>query len=100
MLAEDATWGEDPESASFCRDREAIVRNLKQLFADGVQATIVDTTTGPRGVAAHLQVDWPKPEQVRPGRVEFFQVYVVSDGLVTEIHGHDDEQSALAAIAD
>jgi hypothetical protein len=99
LLAEDATWGEDPEGESFCHDRNAIIRHLKELLAEGVQATIADTTSGPLGVAAHLQVEWPDPAEARPKRLDFFQVYVVIDGVVTEIHGHDDEGSALAAIS-
>jgi hypothetical protein len=99
LLADDATWGDDPDSESFCHDRDAIMRNLKRLLAEGVRATIVDTTTGPRGVAAHLTVDWPDPETAREDRLDFFQVYVVTDGLVTEIHGRDDRDSAIRAIS-
>ena len=99
MLAEGATWGEDPEGESFCQDRDAIIRNLKRLLAEGVRATIVDTTTGPRGIAARVQVDWPDPDTAREDRVDFFQVYIVPEGLVTEIHGHDNRDSALASIS-
>jgi hypothetical protein len=99
LLAENATWGEDPEGDSFCHDRNDIIRNLKRLLAEGIQATIVDTTTGPRGIAAHLTVDWPNSETAREDRVDFFQVYVVPEGLVTEIHGHDNRDSALASIS-
>jgi hypothetical protein len=99
MLAEGATWGEDPEGESFCHDRDAIIRNLKRLLAEGVRATIVDTTTGPRGIAARIQVDWPNPDTAREDRADFFQIYLVEGGLVTEIHGHDDQDSALAAIS-
>jgi hypothetical protein len=98
MLAEDATWGEDPESDSFCHDRDAIISNLKRLLAEGVRPAIVETTTGPRGIAAHLAVDWPDPDTAREGRFDFFQIYLVADGLVTEIHGYDNQDSALAAI--
>ena len=100
LLAKDATWGEHPNGESFCHDRDAIVRHLKQLLAEGVRATIVKTTTGPRGIAASLEVEWPDPEDAPPDRINFCQVYVVTDGLVTEIEGHDDEDSALAAISD
>jgi hypothetical protein len=99
MLAEDATWGEDPDGERFCHDRDAIMRNFKRLLAEGVRATIVDTTTGPRGIAAHLEVDWPDPNNARADRIDFFQVYVVAEGLITEIHGRDDQDSALEAIA-
>jgi hypothetical protein len=100
VLAEGATWGEDPNGDSFCHDRDDIIRNLKRLLAEGVRPTIVETTTGPRGIAAQVDVEWPDPEVARSDRISFFQVYVVSDGLVAEIHGHDDKDSALAAIAD
>jgi SnoaL-like domain len=100
LLAEGATWGEDASSESFCRDRNDIIRHLKQLLAEGVRATIVETTTGPRGIAAHVEVQWPEPDDARPNRMTISQVYVVTDGLVTEIHGHDDKDSALAAISD
>jgi SnoaL-like domain len=100
LLAEGATWGEDPSSDSFCRDRNDIIRHLKQLLAEGVRATIVETTTGPRGIAAHVEVEWPEPDGPRPDRISISQVYVVTNGLITEIHGHDDKDSALAAISD
>jgi hypothetical protein len=99
LIAEDAIWGEDPEGDSFCHDRDAIISNLERLLAEGIQATIVDTTTGPRGIAAHLQVEWPDPATARADRLDFFQVYVVTEGLITEIHGHDTHDSAMAAIS-
>jgi hypothetical protein len=100
LLAEGATWGEDPNGASFCPDRNGIIRRLKQLLAAGVRATIVETTTGPRGIAARVEVEWPKPGFVWPDRISYSQVYVVIDGLITEIHGHSDMDSALAAVSD
>src|SRR3954447_11360799 len=94
LLAVGATWGEDPNGESFCHDRDSIIGNLKKLLAEGVRATVVETTTGPRGIAAQVEVEWPDAQEARPDRISFFQVYVVSDGLVTEIHGHDDRDSA------
>jgi len=51
LLAEHATWGEDPESANFCHDRNAVVARVKRLLDEGVRATIVETTPGPLGLA-------------------------------------------------
>jgi hypothetical protein len=45
------------------------------------------------------QVEWPDPETAREDRADFFQVYVVEGGLVTEIHGQDNRDSAHASIA-
>lgn len=100
LLAEDATWGEDPDGESFCHDRNDIIRHVKQLLDQGVRPTIVETTTGPRGIAVRLHVDWPDPEDQRPESQTVHQAYMVRDGVVTEIHGHDDQAAALAAISD
>ena len=99
LLVEDATWGDDPESEHFCHDRNAVIAHVKRLLDEGVQATIVETTTRPLGIAVRLHVDWPDSEDNRPELHTVHQAYMVSDGLVTEIHGHDDEDSALAAIS-
>ena len=99
LLAQGAIWGEDPEGESFCHNRNDIIANIKRLLNDGVNPSIVDTTTGPRGIAAHVEVEWPDPADARPDRISFYQVYVVTDGLVTEIHVHDDAASAFAAIS-
>jgi len=100
LLADGATWGEDPNGESFCRNRNDIIRHLQQLLAEGIRATIVETITGPRGIVALVEVEWPDPESAPPDRIRFAQVYVVNDdGLVSEIHGHDDMDSALAAVA-
>ena len=48
-------------------------------------------------MAVRLHVDWPEPEDQRPELQTVYQAYMVTDGLITEIHGHDDEESALAA---
>ena len=99
LLAEGATWGEDPEGESYCHDRNDVIRHVKQLLDQGVQATIVETTTGPRGIAVRLHVDWPTAKDQRPELQTVHQAYMVTDGLITEIHGRDDEESALAAVA-
>ena len=99
LLAERATWGEDPVGESFCHDRDDIIRHVKQLFDEGVRATIVGTTTGPSGIAVSVHVEWPDAEDQQPELATIYQAYLVTDGLVTEIHGHDDADSALAAIS-
>ncbi len=99
LLAEGATWGEDTHGATFCHDRDGIVRRLEQLLTAGVRATIVETRAGTRGIAALVEVEWSKPEDARGDRIGYAQAYVVIDGRITEIHGHDDIESALAAVS-
>jgi hypothetical protein len=99
LLAEDARWGEDPDAPNTCHNRAEIIAHIKQLLNEGVRASMTETTTGQRGVACLLEVEWPDPENAPADRLGFYQVYVVTDGLVTEIQGHDDHDSALAAIS-
>jgi len=100
LLAEDARWGDEPESPTTCRGRVEIVAHLTRLLGQGVHASIAETTTGPRGIACLLEVDWRGPEQAQPDRHRLYQVYFVTDGLITEIQGYDDRESALTAISD
>ena len=99
LLADDARWGNDPDAPSSCHSRAEIVAHFKRLLADGVRASITETTTGPRGIACLVEVQWPDPKNAPLDRFSFYQVYAVTDGLITEIQGHDDESSALAAIS-
>jgi ketosteroid isomerase-like protein len=100
LLADDATWGEDPASESFCHNRNDVIAHIKRLLDEGVHATIVETTTGRRGIAVRVHVEWPNPEDQRPELHTVHQAYLVTDGAVTEIHGHDDQDSAVAAVSD
>lgn len=99
LLAEDAIWGDDPDAPSTCHNRAEIIAHFKRLLDHGLRASITETNTGPRGIAAKLDVAWPDATDARPDRIRFYQVYIVTDGLVTEIHGHDNLDSALAAIS-
>ena len=99
LLAEDATWGDDPETESFCRNRNDVIANVKRLLDEGVHATIVETTTGPLGIAVRVHVEWPAAEDQQPELDTVHQSYLVADGVVTEIHGHDDQDAALAAVS-
>ena len=98
LIAEDATWGDDPDSDRYCPDRDHIIATYQVLMAGGVSGTMVETITGPNGVAYLLEVHWPDDEPHGRG-TRFYQAFCVSDGLVTRIEGHDDDPSARAAIS-
>ena len=100
LLAEDATWGEDPQSESFCHNRDDVIAHIKRLLDEGVHATIVEATTARRGIAVRVHVEWPNPEGQRRELHTIHQAYLVTDGVVTEIHGHEDHDAALAAVSD
>jgi hypothetical protein len=99
LIAEDAKWGEDPDHPNTCHNRNDIVATYERHLADGVRGRVVETTVGPRGVACLLEVEWPDPDHDAPRGPTFFQVFLVSDGLVIKIEGHDDRELALAAIS-
>jgi len=96
LIATDATWGEDLPTA--CRSRDDIIRTYKRLLDEGVRGSVVETTVGPGGVACLLEVDWPDPENHGRGP-RFYQVFLVRDGLITKIEGHDNRDLALTSIS-
>jgi SnoaL-like domain len=97
LLAEDARWGDD-DHPNKCRSRSDVIATFDRLLGEGVEGEVVDTVVGPNGVAVLLHVQWPNPGEGRG--VNFYQAYLVHDGLVTEIQRHDDRRSAVAALAD
>jgi SnoaL-like domain len=98
LIAEDAQWGEGgPDDARTCHNRNEIIATYKRLLDQGVRGTVTETTTGPGGVACFIEVEWPDDAPNRRGPT-LYQVFLVTDGLITRIQGHDDRELALAAI--
>jgi hypothetical protein len=96
LLAADARWGDD-DHPNKCRSRADVIGTFKRLLGEGVDGTVTESVTRPKGVAVKLHVQWPNPGEGRG--VNFWQSYIVADGIVTEIQRHDDRRSAVAAIS-
>lgn len=96
VLADDVHWGDD-DSPNQCRSRADVVATFARLLGEGVDGTVTEAIVGTDGIAVLLHVEWPNPGDGR--EADFYQAYVVRDGLVTEIQRHDDRRSALAALA-
>jgi hypothetical protein len=96
LLAENAKWGDDSDDPRACHSRGDIIANYKRLLDSGVRGNVVETATGPKGVACLLEVEWPDPATAR--NASFYQVFLVSEGLVNRIEGQDTRDEALAAI--
>jgi hypothetical protein len=97
LLTPDATWGDDPHSPGYCHDRNHIVATYRRLLDGGVSGTMLDTTTGRNGIAGLVEVQWSEDESGHGPR--FYQVFLVRDGLIVHIEGHDDKDTALAVIS-
>ena len=99
LIAENARWGYGgPDDERTCHNRNEIIATYKRLLATGVTGTVVETTSGPRGVACILEVEWPDNAPNRRGPT-IYQAFMVTDGLITFIEGHDDREQAIAAIS-
>ncbi len=95
ILADDARWGDD-NHPNRCRSRSDVIGTFTRLLGEGVDGTVTETVVGRGGVAVKLHVEWPNPGEGRG--VSFYQSYIVSGGLVTEIRRHDDRRSAVQAV--
>ncbi len=97
MLADDARWGDD-DHPNRCRSRSDVIGTFRRMLGEGVDGSVTETVIRPKGVALKLHVQWPNPGEGRG--VNFWQSYIVTDGLIAEIQRHDDRRSAVAAVAD
>jgi hypothetical protein len=98
LIAEDATWGEGgPDDVRTCHHRNEIIANYKRLLDQGVRGTVTETIVGPGGVACLIEIEWPDDAPNRRGPT-LYQVFLVTDGRITHIQGHDDRDLAIAVI--
>ena len=74
-----------------------MLNTFASLMAEGVEGDVTEMTVGSSGIACRLHVRWPDPADKGRG-VDFFHVYMVRDGRVSEIRRYDDRASALAAV--
>jgi len=97
VIAEDAKWGEgDVGDGRACHNRNDIIKTYKRLRDQGVRGTVVETITGTAGVACHVEIEWP--DRLPNRRGDFYQVFLVRDGLVTRIEGMDDRDLAIEKV--
>jgi hypothetical protein len=96
LLASDARWGDD-NHPNRCRSRSDVVATFERLLDEGVDGEVAETIIGPNGVALLLHVGWPDSYEGRG--VDFYQAYLVREGVITEIQHHDDRSSAVAALS-
>ena len=97
LIAEDARWGDsDLPDGRACFNRNDIIATYKRLLHQGVTGTVVETITGPAGVACHIEIEWLDATDRRP---TLYQVFLVTDGLVTRINGMDDRELAIEQIS-
>jgi ketosteroid isomerase-like protein len=97
LMAQDVTWGDvtDPRG---CRTRDDVMATFARLRDQGVSGEPVEMIEGPQGVLAIMKVRWPAAH-ARAGLLLVHQLYVVRDGVIIEIRGFDDRNSALVALA-
>jgi hypothetical protein len=97
LIADDARWGEgDIGDTRACHNRNDIIDTYERLLDQGVRGTIVETITGPAGIACHVQIEWP--DNIPNPRGDLYQVFLVRDGLITRIEGMDDRDLAMEKI--
>lgn len=96
LLAEDVRWGDD-DHPNRCRGRADVLNTFERGMDSGVTAEIVETRSGPGGVLCRLRVNRADPAD-RPRGIDFVHVFLIRDGLISEIRRYDDMPNAVAAI--
>src|SRR5215468_7591814 len=58
LLAADARWGDD-DHPNRCRSRSDVLGTFERLLGEGVEGSVTESVTGPKGVAVRLHDQWP-----------------------------------------
>jgi ketosteroid isomerase-like protein len=98
LLREDVTWG-DPGSRNTCHNRQEVLATMQRGIDAGGRGSVVEATVGTQGVLCQIVLATPPAGVSRRRRGHFFQVYVVTDGLVSEIKPFDRKDRARAEAA-
>ena len=96
LLAEDVRWGDD-EHPNRCRNRDDVLSTFAAWVGAGVSAKVTALDIGPQGVACKLHVEWAAPNDRARG-VNFWHVFLIHGGQITEIRRSNDAKSAQQAI--
>jgi ketosteroid isomerase-like protein len=96
LLSEDVTWG-DVNHPRGCRNRPQVLAIFRRNLLEGASARVDELVSGTRGILVVLDVTWP-PRSSHGFEQIVHQVYFVRDGLVTEICGFEDRETAMRAI--
>ncbi len=88
FLAPDVRWG-DEGTPRACVGPDDVIATMRAALGRGVEARLDAVVAGTRGVMASMTVAFPDE-----GEWPLFQVYDVTDRLVTRIRAFDDADSA------
>jgi ketosteroid isomerase-like protein len=97
LLADDARWGDDTHPRR-CRSRADVIATFSRVMTEGVDGEVAEVVVGRNAVMCRVEVRWPQPGDNRSG-VDFWHVYLINDGKISEIRRYDDRDSALEALA-
>jgi hypothetical protein len=95
LLAPDVRWG-DLGHPRTCTNRDQVLATFRAAIDAGASGRVGECVDGEHGVLCELLIDWPDPA-ARPDDAQVYQVYLVRDGLVSEIRRYDDRASAARA---
>src|ERR1700742_3498356 len=88
LLADNVRWGDD-DHPNRCRSRDDVLSTFTTWVGAGVTAKVTGIDNGPLGVSCKLHVEWVDPTDKARG-VNFWHVFIVRDGLITEIRRYND----------
>ncbi len=100
LLRDDVRWGGEEDTSETCHSRSDVVSWYSHLRHAGMEAVVEDTILGNHSVVLRLGLTWPpSPADEAPGPDRVYQVFHVSDGMITDIRGYPTLEAALAEAA-
>lgn len=96
LFAPDVTWGAPGDPSPPCCNSNQVIQWYQRGFDDGVRATVREVTPIGDRVLVGLSVTGNPIAGDADGAVERWEVLAITDGLVSDIRGFEDRESAVA----
>ncbi len=96
LLAPDVTWGAPGDPNPPCRNSDQVIRWYQDGFDNGVRTTVREVTPLGDNVLVGLSVTGNPAAGDADGAVDRWEVLAITDGLVSDIRGFEDRESAVA----
>lgn len=92
LLDPNVTWGAPGDNSPACQNRNQVLRWYQRGREEGRRGEVIDVITSNDKILIKMVVSTPEG-----GGADRWQVFRVNRGLVADIRGYEDEDSAMRA---
>jgi hypothetical protein len=98
LLDPHVTWGAPDDTTSGCRNRDQVLAWYQRGRAKGVRADVFETVVLNDKILVGLSIFDDQASSESGGQTHRWQILTVKDGLVVDIRGFDERDTAISRL--